>query len=151
MKAIDFEILAHIRRDAGKPVPKISKETGIPNSTIYEKINRQFRHIVKRRAALVDFSKLGFHSIVMFAISCREGTREEVRQFLIEHPRINTLHRINFGWDFLAEGIFRNLGEAEDFKAHLKEAFSPSAIEGFSVVEELKREQFLTSAEHVNK
>jgi DNA-binding Lrp family transcriptional regulator len=149
MKEIDYKILAHIRNDAGKPVPKISKETGIPNSTIYEKVNRQFKKLVKRRTALLDFSNLGFHSIVHFALRCREGNKDEVRKFLIEHPRINSLHRVNFGWDFLAEGIFRNIGEAEDFRLEIEQKFSPYAMERFSVVEELKREQFLTDSKHI--
>ncbi|MBW2988117.1 hypothetical protein DRJ48_02240 [Candidatus Woesearchaeota archaeon] len=149
LKGVDYEIIAHLRKDARKPVPLISKDVGIPCSTIYEKIKRQYRGIFKRHTTLLNFHELGYHSTVHFAISCKNGTREELRRFLMEHPNINTLHRVNFGWDFVAEAVFHNLGEAEDFKQLLVERFNPTHIESFNVVEELKRESFLTHPSHV--
>jgi DNA-binding Lrp family transcriptional regulator len=151
MKPIDYELIAHIRSDARMPIPAIAKATGIPSSTIYEKMKRQFKGVFKKHIALLNFNELGYHSVVHFAISCRESDRQELKSFLMEHPRINSLHRVNFGWDFLAEGIFKDLGEAEDFKTLLRGRFSPRQMECFSVVEELKKESFLTSAKHINE
>jgi DNA-binding Lrp family transcriptional regulator len=151
VKPIDYEIIAHIRNDTRRPIPAIAKATGVPPSTIYEKMRRQYKDVFKKHIALLNFHELGYHSVVHFAISCRENDRQELRSFLMEHPRINSLHRVNFGWDFLAEGIFKDLGEAEDFKTLLKARFCPRQLECFSVVEELKKESFLTSAKHINE
>jgi len=148
MKSIDHEIISHLRMDARKPIPVISKEVGAPSSTIYEKIKRQYKGLFKRHVTLVNFQNLGYHTIVHFAISCKEGDRLELKRYLLDEPRINTLHRVNFGWDYLAEGIFKNFAEAEDFKTLLRGKFSPKTLECFNVVEELKKEQFLTKPEH---
>ena len=148
MKQVDHRIIAQFRRDSRKPVPLISKEEGVPPSTIYEKIKRQYKGFFKAHISLVDFHAFGFHTIVHFAISCRETDKQELRRFLQEAPRINTLRRVNYGWDFLAEGIFRNLAEAEDFKSLIKGRFNPKMLECFNEVEELKKESFLTKPEH---
>ena len=148
MKEVDYKIIAHLRRAARKPIPLISKDVGIPSSTIYEKIKRQYKGVFKKHITLVNFQDLGYHTIMHFAINCKEGYGLELGKYLLEHPRINTLHRISFGWDYLAEGIFRNLAEAEDFKALIKEKFNPKIIECFNVIEELKKEEFLSKPEH---
>ncbi len=148
MKPIDYKILSHLRKNAIKPIPRIAKETGVPPSTIYEKIKRQYTEIIKKHITLLDFHALNFHTIVHFAISCNDGEKLEIKNYLLAHPRINSLHRINFGWDYLAEGVFRNFAEAEDFKTLIKKRFSPRMLECFNVVEELKKEEFLSQPEH---
>lgn len=148
MKKNDYNIIAVMRDNARKSIPLLSRELGIPASTVYEKIKKQYKGLFKKYITLVNFQKLGYHTIINFAISCTENTREELTNYLIENSRINTLHRLNFGWDILAEGIFRNFAEAEDFKMLIKKRFKPIKLECFNVVEELKKEEFLTRLEH---
>jgi len=148
MKPVDHRIIAQLRKNARKPIPKISKEEAVPPSTIYEKLKRQYKGLFKGYITLMNFQNLGYNTIMHFAISCNETNKADVKKYLLEHPRINTLYRLSFDWDYLAEGIFKNLEEAEDFKTITLDRFNPIKLECFNMVAELKKEEFLSKPEH---
>jgi DNA-binding Lrp family transcriptional regulator len=120
----------------------------VPVTTIYDRLRTNEKRFVKKHTTLLDFTQLGFLAKAHIAIKVEKDSREELRQFLLEKPNINSLYRTNFHSDFLAEAIFRNTAELQNFKEEIERRFKPIDISLFHVIDELKKENFLTKPEH---
>ena len=144
----DAEIISHLRNNARKKITHISREMNIPVTTIYDRVRINENKFVKKHVTLLDFSKLGLHAKASIAIKVNRDSRETLQQFLMEHPNVNSLYKTDFGTDFLAETVFRNTGELMNFQEELEEKFKVNDIKIFNVIEELKKEDFLTKKEH---
>lgn len=144
----DVKILCHLRNNARKKITEIADETGICATTIYDRVRGHEKKLFKKYVALLDFSKLGFYSTTNFAIKCSDVDRDRLHKFLLEHPSVNTLHKINYGFDFLAEGVFRGMKESIKFADTLRKDYKIENMHIFNVVEELKKEELLSKPEH---
>jgi Lrp/AsnC family transcriptional regulator, leucine-responsive regulatory protein len=145
----DVEIILHLRNNARKRVTEISRDTKIPATTIYDRVRTHEKSgLIKRYAGLLDFDKLGYPVKTHFAIRVDKDSRKELQSFLQEQPNINSLYKIGYGPDFLFEALFRNFTETEEFVEKLGERFDIKEIQNFHVIEELKKEEFLTKPEH---
>jgi len=60
-------------------------------------------------------SKLGFNARANIMVRVDRDSREEARNFLINHQNVNSVYKISNGFDFLIEGIFKNVRDVEDF------------------------------------
>ncbi|MEK6818709.1 MAG: hypothetical protein AABY10_02125, partial [Nanoarchaeota archaeon] len=69
--------------------------------------------------------------------------REDMLNYLLRHPNVNNVYRINNGFDFQYEAIFRNLKEQEDFMEDFENLFPIKKKEVYCVVDDVKREGFL--------
>ena len=147
----DLKIIAHMRTNARKKVTEMSKEVKMPATTIYDKIrNHERKGIVKRHVALVDFSKLGFNTKVMLCLSVGRDRREELKKYLMQHPNINSLYRIDFGPDFIAEAIFQDNSKLQEFLDYIDTTFRIDEVKTYNISQELKKEEFMTKASHGN-
>jgi len=141
----DLLILSHLRQDARMKLTELSKKTKIPVSTLFDKIKTyQSRGLVAKNAALVRFEKLGYHR-VLITLSCKRQYRETMREVLEKHPSMNSLYRVNNGWDFMAEMLFPGMKEVEDFLDELEDKVKVKNKSVFYVVNDLKKENFLTN------
>ena len=143
LKKSDLVFLTFLRENARQTLTMISRKTGIPISTLYEKLKQQEKNIILKHTTLVDFTKLGFNARAKIMLSASKEDRDKLRSYLKEHPRINSLFKINNGYDFLAEGIFTDVKELEDFVEELEGKFNLQEKKVFHVIEDVKRESFL--------
>jgi DNA-binding Lrp family transcriptional regulator len=60
---------------------------------------------------------------------------------------VNNLYKINNGFDFLIEGVFKSVQEAESFIDNIEENFEFRKLEVYYVTEEIKREGFMANKE----
>jgi len=149
-KRKDLMILSHLRRDARKSLVDLSKKTGIPASTIYDRVNAQEKGAIKKYTALLDFEKLGYHGRTYVAVKLDDlRKREELLRFLLEYDCVNSLYKINLGYHYLFEAVFKNISEAESFIDSLEERFGIDEKHIFNIIEEIRKEDFLTKEEHV--
>ena len=146
----DAEFISHLRNNARKKITSISREMQIPVTTIYDKLRTHERKFVKKHVSLLDFPKLGLHAKAHISIKVNKDSREALQKFLMEHPNVNSLSKVDFGSDFLAEVVFKNSGEVRNFVERLEKDFDVNNTQVFSVIEELKKEEFLTKPEHLN-
>ena len=123
---------------------KISKRTGIPVSTIFDKVRSYRKSFVERFTCLFRFSELGFksHSFTVFSIA-RER-REELKKFFMSSPNVNALYRINHKFDFLVDMVFKDIQDLEDFFDKVDDEFAVRPKHIFYVVNEVGRELFLS-------
>ncbi|MBW3020115.1 Lrp/AsnC family transcriptional regulator [Candidatus Woesearchaeota archaeon] len=132
-------ILQKIREDSRKNLTKISEETKIPKTTVFDILRRLENNVIKKHTSLVDFTKLGYGLKVNFVL--RSKDKKQMKDFLMNHSSINNLHSLINDYDFFAECIFKDLNDLESFKEELNKN-GLSDIEHYFIVEDLKKEGF---------
>lgn len=143
LKEKEILILGHFRNDARISLTKLSKLTKVPVSTIFDKIKEYKKtNLIRKYTSLIDFKKLGYEIRVQMLVSSSKEFKEDMQKFFVNHPRVNNVFRINNGFDFLVEAIFRDMQELDAFTRALDE-FSPVQKKEFFVMEDIKREEFL--------
>ncbi|MBD3313724.1 hypothetical protein GF345_04745 [Candidatus Woesearchaeota archaeon] len=141
-------LLAHLRKNARKNLTNISRETGMPVSTIFDKIRKYEGYLIMKHTALLDFSKLGYEVKVHIVLKVPRDNRDALREHLLKDININSVFRINNGYDFMVEAYFRNIKEVHDFVEGL-EKFKVKSPSEFYVLEEIKKEAFMADPQFV--
>ncbi len=143
MNTKDLEILSHLRHDARVSLTKMSRETNIPVSTIFDKLHAFEKKYILRHTSLVDFKKLGYMIRSHISIKSNKDNRESLVKFLTKNNSVNSLYKINNGFDFMFEGIFIDIQEMENFIEMLEEDYNIIDHKEHFVIEDIKRESFL--------
>jgi len=73
--------------------------------------------------------------------------REVIRNYLLCNERVNSLFRINNGYDYMIEGVFLHVKEMEEFLEKLELKFKVLQKDIYYVIQDLKRETFLGEPE----
>lgn len=141
----DKMFLACLRQNARSNLTSISKKTGIPISTLYDRLKLNEQGVILKHTTLVDFTKLGFGCRANIILKTNRDERDEVRQHLSKHENINALYKINNGYDFMIDAVFNNLKEMEDFIEDLEMRHRIEEKKVHYIIEELVRENFLTN------
>ena len=144
----DAQILSHLRNNARKKVTHISDALEIPVTTIYDKIRAHEKKFVKKHVTLLDFPSLGMHARANLAIRVDRDIKPQLQTYLMQHPNVNSLSKVNFNADFIAEVVIPNMVLVEDFVDNLEKKFNVNNIQVYSIIDDLKKEDFLTKLEH---
>jgi DNA-binding Lrp family transcriptional regulator len=123
----------------------MARKTGIPISTLYDKLKMSEKNYIKKHASLLDFQKLGFTCHAQVILKVDRDKRDSTREYLLKNERINALMKINNGYDFLAEVICANMRELEEFLEQLDQKCKILEKQVFYIIEEIAREKFLAS------
>ncbi|HIJ01447.1 TPA: Lrp/AsnC family transcriptional regulator, partial [Candidatus Woesearchaeota archaeon] len=86
---------------------------------------------------------LGFDIKVNVLYRISRDSREEFKNFVMMHENVNSIFKINNGFDFLVEAIFRDLNDYHKFNEQL-EKFNIQVKQEMFILEDLKREGFLS-------
>lgn len=149
MKKNELLILSHLRQNARNSLTKISRRTGLPVSTIFDKLRSYEKSFIRRHTTIIDFQKLGYEIRVAVAVESSRENRDSLIRYLTHHVSVNSVYRINNCCDILIEGIFRNLDELKIFYESL-ERFHIKTKHEFFILEDIKREAFLSDPELLN-
>jgi DNA-binding Lrp family transcriptional regulator len=147
MKVNDLRIIRHLRSNARANLTTISRKTGIPVSTIFDKLRGLEDGIVQRFVALVDFNKLGYPVRANVFLKVEASCRDAVKAYLLAHERVNNIYRINNGYDYAADCLFESIREAEEFLEELEIQFRILDKSVFYIIDEIAREKALTILE----
>jgi len=141
------DIITWLRKDGRMRLTKIARKTGIPVSTIFSRVKGGTLGIA-RFTALLDFESIGYtaRATILF----KAENRDKLRKFLLSSPEVNSLTRVNNGYDFMADCVFRDMRELELFVDALERAHGVKRKEVHYVIEELKREAFLAEPERAS-
>jgi len=143
MKKSDITILSYLRANGRMPLTELSKKTGLPVSTLHERIKKHIKNGLIRPSALVSFTQLGQTARAHVFLAVEQQDRAKLFSHLDYHPNINSLFRINNGWNLLAECVFCDMHSLEDFIDKLEHQFKITKKEIHYTLDELKREAFL--------
>ncbi len=145
----ELVILSHFRQDGRKPLTKISRETGIPISTLFEKLKQLQNNVILKPTALLNFNKIGFNVIVKILLKVNKSKKIDIGSYLVDHPNVNSIVSLSNNYDFFIETVFKNLKEFKHFTDRLED-FDILEKEDFFVIEDLKRESFMSVPEIVD-
>jgi DNA-binding Lrp family transcriptional regulator len=145
----DMVLIAHLRRNGRETLTEISKKTHIPISTLYDKLKVHENSIIKKHTTLLDFEKLGYSCKVKIILSVERIDRERLEEHLKRQTNVNSLFKINNGYDFMIEGIFTNIREADNFVNSLNDKFKVKDHKEFYIIEDVKREGFMDDPDMV--
>jgi len=149
-KLADWVVTACLRGNGRVTLTKISKITNIPISTLYDKLRTNNGGIIKRHTCLLDYEKLGFNTRAHISLKIGKEDKLAAKDYLAKHQNINSLLKINNGYDFLVDVVFRHMKELEDFLDDLKARFKVDECHVYYIIDEIKQESFLSNPEHVN-
>lgn len=143
MQKRELMILAYLRENARQTLTNISRRTNTPVSTIYEKLKQGFDGLLKRNVALLDFSVLGYNIRANIMVSCAREHRDILKDFLQKHFQVNSFYKVNNGFDYLIEAIFKDMADVEAFVDRLEQLHVLSKQVNY-IIQEFKRESFLS-------
>lgn len=146
----DLKIIAELRKNARISLTKMSRKTQVPVSTIHDRLKSYKNHLVKKYTSLLDFTALGFHTRAHILFKLKKETKDELKEFLTKHQNVNSIFKINNGYDFLIDGVFKNIKEMEEFLEILETKYDIKSKEVYYIVDELKREEFFSEPEKVS-
>ena len=147
----DITILTHLRQNSRIKLTLLSKKTGIPIATLFDRIKATRDNVITKFTTIVDFSQLGYSLQSKILLSVGREDRDNVIRHLVLHNNMNNVCRISNGHDIYAEGIFMNIRELEDFLDNLESKFRITKKEAFFLIEDAKREGALSDPELLPK
>ncbi|MBW3011693.1 Lrp/AsnC ligand binding domain-containing protein [Candidatus Woesearchaeota archaeon] len=148
MKKKYIVLLSCLRNNSRMKLKRMSQLTKIPVTTIHDQL-KNFPEVHKF-SALLNFDQLGYFARASLAVSVEPEDRERLGSFLQNTYEVNSLYRINNGYDFLAELVFKKIKDAEQFVARLENEFKIKKKEVHYILDDVKRESFMSSPELVN-
>lgn len=140
LKEKELILLQHLRQNSRKSLAKISKETNIPISTLFDTLKGLESNIITKHVSLLDFSKLGYSLKANFAI--RSKQKQRLKEFLMQNQNVNSLFSLINGFDFYAECVFRDLKQLIEFREQV-ENYDIKKLEETFIVDEIKKEGFV--------
>ncbi len=146
----ELKIIANLRTNARMPLTEMSKNTRIPVSTIFKTLKQQEDNLILKNTCLIDFNKLGYGSRANILLKINKEQREDINNFLIKNPNINNVFKVNNGYDYLIEVIFKNISDLEDFLEIIDEKFIINDKKVLYIINEIKREGFMTNQDLLN-
>ncbi len=145
MERKQYLILSSLRQDARLSLTEMSKLTKIPVSTIYDKIKSYKGDLIKKHTALIDFSKLGYNTRAQVLLKVRKEQRADVQDYLLRSRNANSVLKINNGYDFMVEFVFKHIKELEDFIEAFESKFEILTLQTYYIVDDIKREEFIAN------
>jgi len=149
LKVKEKILLSHFRQNARISLTTISRRTKMPVSTIFDKLKHYEQSFIRKHTTLVDFSKLGYLTRAEVMLKVSFDHRPQLKAFLLKHENVNTLFKVNNGYDFLAEVVFRHIKELEDFLELLERKYAIQEKTVYYVIEDICREEFMAKPELV--
>ena len=146
----ELAVLSCLRQNSRQALKDLSRKTRIPISTIYEKIKKNSNNLVKKYTTLIDFNKLGYTTRANIAIRVDPKDKDALSEHLQKSFNVNSLYRINNGYDYLVEVVFRHIKEMEDFLEHMDANYKIKEKKVFYIIDEIEKEAFMTAPEHID-
>jgi len=137
-----------LRKNARQTLTRVSKDTGIPISTVFDRLKKmEGNGVIIRHTCLLDMEKIGFNVRVYLLIKTIDNQANELQEHLMENPNVNSMVKTNGNWDLIMEALFRNINALELFVDDVKNDFKGIKISVHYVLEDIKRESFLINNE----
>lgn len=145
LKLKERQLLAYFRKNARLALTQISRQTGMPVSTIFDKLRRYEGKVITKHASLLNFTNLGYGARAKVFLKTPAENRQRLGSYLKVHPSINNVYRINNGYDYLAEVVFKTVQELEAFLEVLELEVGVTDKAVHYIIDEVAREQFMVN------
>ena len=139
----DLHLICELRQNARNPLTNLSKIIKMPVSTIFDRLKKYSGTLITKNTCLIDFDKIGYSMRANIILDFKKEDRESAHNHLMNHFNVNSLYTIN-NHSFLAETVFRNMTEIENFIEELETKFTIRKKEVHYIMKEIKREAFMS-------
>mgnify|MGYP003973325877 CR=1 FL=1 len=143
MNSKKIQLILELRNNAREKLTSISKRTNIPISTLFDLLKELNEDVIKKSTIILDYSKLGFHTKALVFLKVNRENKEKLKHHLNINPCINSLHKVNHGWNFIIETVHRNIKELDDFLEKLEDNYNIEDKQIHYLIDEVKREGFI--------
>jgi Lrp/AsnC family leucine-responsive transcriptional regulator len=115
--AAERELLRALQQNSQRSLRELSRELGLPISTVHEKIKRLEREgLIRGYRAILDEKKLGFGVTGFVLVSVNymnapKTTQAEIAEKAAKLPNVQEVHIIAGEWDFLVKAKARSVEE----------------------------------------
>ncbi len=100
----DLKILMELQQDGRENYAEISRKTGIPSSTVHDKITRLVnRGIIKKFTVILDKEKVGFSVLALVGIKTGAELYRTVAKKLGEIPELLKVYGTTAQFDLMAK------------------------------------------------
>ncbi len=147
MKDKDLKILAQLRCDARMSLTTMSKKIGVPVSTIFDRIRFNEDRIIAKHTTLLNFSNIGFNTRANIMLRVDRDDKDRIKDYLIKNNSVNSFYKINNGFNFLVECVFKEMKDAEEFIEELEKSFKIEEKKVCYIIEDIKREEFMSDSD----
>lgn len=141
----DRLLMQHLRRDARQSFPALSARTGIPISTVFDKMRRYEKEYVVKHTSLLNFAKIGYPITATILYAVDNGAKAKLREHLAESRYVNSAYMTTGDHNLIVEAIFRNMNEYEQFRKDISKNFRIRSSKVHFVTEWIRKENFLSS------
>ncbi len=143
-----MELIMQLRKDGRQPLTEISRKINMPVSTIFDRLKHNRDELIKRFTCLLNFTLLGFNCRAQMVFKVKKEERDAMKDYLTKHSNVNSVYKINNGYDFLVETVFKDLKEVDEFLERTDEKFKIKEKNVYYIIEDLARELFMTDKVH---
>lgn len=143
MKQKDLQIISLLRKNSRESLVNLSKTTGVPVSTIFEKLKTNFYDIIDRYTLLIDFQKINLpiHVFVFFKVAREQ--KNDFQKSMKMNPFLNSLYKINNGFDFLCEFFVPSINFLDNLIDEVIQKYNVIDVKVEYITETLDREHIL--------
>ncbi len=100
----DRKILTILQKNSRTPLREISKEVGLAESTVYERIKKlKERGIIQKFTVVLDPEALGFSIMAFVLIKSKAGMYTNVANELSKYPQIVEIYETTGDYDMLVK------------------------------------------------
>lgn len=140
MKQREIRLVNELRKNCRRALTEIGRSIGMPLSTVFKAVDRLCKEqIITKHTCLADFKRLRFP--YKAGVFIEANRKDGLKNFLAEHPNINTLLRLSGDYDFYAELMFKDMTDFEDFADELRGLEMINKISAH-FVSDVKQEEF---------
>jgi len=140
----ELVLVSNLRKNCRETLTKMSRSTGIPVSTLFDMLRKTDK--IRKHTCIPYFSKLGYGVKAFMSIAVETDHKSEVKAYLLSHPNLNSLFKINNGFDYMAEIICRSLHDLETISETINEKYNITKKEVHYVIEDIAREEFFSNS-----
>jgi DNA-binding Lrp family transcriptional regulator len=140
----ELAIISHLRENSRKNLSKISRETRIPVSTIFDRLKKYEKSVIKKNTALLNFKELGYSVRVNLMLRVDEKGRQEFEKFLSRTENVNTAYSVGTEYDYMLECVFKNIEQWQEFMKKVMK-FKVLDKKEFFIIKDLKKEAFMSN------
>ena len=142
MDETDKKICNILTENSRISISSISKKTGIPNSTISNRIHKlEEKKIIKQYTTILDHEKIGINITAMIIIQTETEKHENVEKQLPKLEEVTQVYSISGEYDVLIKVEARNLEELNEIiNSKIRTIDGIEELRELIVMEELKNE-----------
>lgn len=142
MDETDKKICNILTENSRISISSISKKTGIPNSTISNRIHKlEEKKIIKQYTTILDHEKIGINITAMIIIQTETEKHENVEKQLPKLEEVTHVYSISGEYDVLIKVEARNLEELNEIiNSKIRTIDGIEELRELIVMEELKNE-----------